>query len=109
MWCGGRAAYPALYEPLPAVHAAWHVSPHSASGNMHYTRAPAGDLRPLYAKLAQRYRLLIFSGDADGCVPHTGTEEWTYSLGFDVSEPWRPWSSGESYASGVSIVNSAVL
>ena len=29
----------------------------------------SGDLRPLYAKLIPKYRMLIYSGDTDGCVP----------------------------------------
>lgn len=24
-------------------------------------------------------------------MPHTGSEEWTHDLGFDVAKPWRPW------------------
>ena len=66
---------------------------------MRYTRAPAGDLRPLYKTLAKKYRLMIWSGDADGCVPHVGTEEWTAALGYPVKEEWRPWltdSKGEN-------------
>eukprot|EP01052_Picozoa_sp_SAG31_P037279 SAG31_NODE_4791_length_2954_cov_2.206305_2_plen_259_part_00 len=90
MWCGGPDAYK-VWSALPAVHSAWHVKPHSPSGNMQYTRAPAGDLRPLYKTLASRYRMLIYSGDSDGCVPHVGTEEWTTALGYPVSSAWRPW------------------
>merc|ERR1712107_242025 len=48
----------------------------------------------------QRSTVLIYSGDADGCVPHTGTEEWTYELGFDVAEPWRPWRNAPNTANG---------
>lgn len=39
------------------------------------------------------YRALIYSGDHDMCVPVTGTEAWTESLGFPVVEEWRPWIS----------------
>merc|ERR1712170_59974 len=46
-WCGGRDAYQPLYASLSAVQDAWHVKTHDSSGNMKYTRAPAGDLRPL--------------------------------------------------------------
>ena len=38
---------------------------------------PGSDMRPLYGTLAKKYRLLIFSGDSDGCVPFTGSAEWT--------------------------------
>jgi len=34
-------------------------------------------MHPLYGTLAKKYRLLIFSGDSDGCVPFTGSAEWT--------------------------------
>ena len=43
----------------------------------------------LYKTLASKYRLLIYSGDSDGCVPFVGTEEWTSGLGFAQTEPWR--------------------
>ena len=70
LWCGGSDAYK-VWSALPQVQAAWHVKTHDASGAMKYTRAPAGDLRPLYKTLASKYRMMIYSGDADGCVPHT--------------------------------------
>lgn len=36
-------------------------------------------------------RVLIYSGDHDMCVPHTGSEAWTRGLGLREKEPWRPW------------------
>ena len=39
----------------------------------------------------------IYSGDADGCVPYVGTEEWTRELGFQQLEAWRPWLSGTNH------------
>jgi len=41
--------------------------------------------------LSQGIRILIYSGDADMCVPHTGSEAWTESLGLTVVDEWRPW------------------
>ncbi|BAT16570.1 Os12g0257000, partial [Oryza sativa Japonica Group] len=32
-----------------------------------------------------------YSGDHDMCVPYTGTEAWTRSLGYGVIDSWRPW------------------
>ena len=55
--CAGPAAYRA-WSTLPAVQNALHVKSHDASGAMKYTRAPAGDLRPLYKRIAQKHRLL---------------------------------------------------
>jgi len=25
------------------------------------------------------------------CVPFTGTEAWTKSIGYKIIDPWRPW------------------
>ncbi|KQJ91721.1 hypothetical protein BRADI_4g39350v3 [Brachypodium distachyon] len=39
----------------------------------------------------QGYRAFIFSGDHDMCVPFTGSEAWTKSIGYGVVDSWRPW------------------
>lgn len=36
-------------------------------------------------------RVLIYNGDHDMCVPHTGAEAWTRSLSLPVVDQWRPW------------------
>ncbi|KAL9270607.1 Serine carboxypeptidase-like 20-like protein, partial [Drosera capensis] len=40
---------------------------------------------------AQGYRALIYSGDHDMCVPYTGTQAWTSTLGNKAIDGWRPW------------------
>jgi serine carboxypeptidase-like clade I len=32
------------------------------------------------------------------CVPYTGTEAWTASLGYGVADSWRPWIVNEQVA-----------
>ncbi|XP_057962295.1 serine carboxypeptidase-like 20 [Malania oleifera] len=44
------------------------------------------------------YKALIFSGDHDMCVPFTGTQAWTESLGFKVVDQWRSWLSNKQVA-----------
>ncbi|XP_010557747.1 PREDICTED: serine carboxypeptidase-like 20 [Tarenaya hassleriana] len=44
------------------------------------------------------YRALIYSGDHDMCIPFTGTEAWTRSLGYKVIDEWRPWMSNDQVA-----------
>ncbi|GAB2277179.1 hypothetical protein Dimus_011886 [Dionaea muscipula] len=40
---------------------------------------------------AQGYRALLYSGDHDMCVPYTGTQAWTSSMGYKAIDGWRPW------------------
>ena len=56
-------------------------------------------------KIIEQFRVLIYSGDFDAQIPHTGTEEWTRGLGYNESAAWHPWyvgaegaSSGAGYA-----------
>lgn len=44
------------------------------------------------------YRALIYSGDLDLCVPFTGSEAWTRSLGYKVIDEWRAWISNDQVA-----------
>ena len=64
----------------PEVIEALHVkSPKGTEkNNLHYTGGYRdGDLRSLYKELAEQYRLWIYNGQEDGCIPYTGAEEWT--------------------------------
>ena len=49
------------------------------------------DYRQLYKMLAEHYRLWIYNGQDDGCVPYIGAQEWTARLGFPETTAWHPW------------------
>ncbi|KAF1895869.1 hypothetical protein Lal_00037986 [Lupinus albus] len=52
----------------------------------------AGSMIEYHRNLTSRgYRALIFSGDHDMCVPYTGSQAWTRSLGYKIVDEWRPW------------------
>jgi carboxypeptidase C (cathepsin A) len=38
-------------------------------------------------------RILIYSGDTDGCVPTLGTRKWIKMMNMTVSDSWRHWST----------------
>ncbi|CAN6688421.1 unnamed protein product [Malus baccata var. baccata] len=40
----------------------------------------------------------ITIGDHDMCVPFTGSEAWTRSLGYKIVDEWRPWTSNGQVA-----------
>jgi len=44
------------------------------------------------------YRVLIYSGDHDLCIPLPGTEAWVRSIGYQVVDRWRPWYFGDQVA-----------
>jgi hypothetical protein len=95
--CGGQKAMD-LWLARPDVTTALHVQTNTSG--MRYGPRDRADLRPLYKTLAEKYRVLIYSGDVDACVPFVGTQEWTEGLGFAVTEAWRPWSAGASRRCG---------
>ena len=88
--CGANKAAQA-WLARPEVQAALHVNASLGDHTFHYTRTEK-DLRPNYPDFVKNYRVLIYSGDVDACVPYSGTEMWTRNLGFHVSDDWRPWT-----------------
>ncbi|CAH9093983.1 unnamed protein product [Cuscuta europaea] len=59
----------------------------------------AGSMIKYHKNLTSRgYRALIYSGDHDMCVPYTGTQAWTKSIGYKVTDEWRAWMVDEQVA-----------
>ncbi|KAG6403516.1 hypothetical protein SASPL_135739 [Salvia splendens] len=52
----------------------------------------AGSMIKYHKNLTSRgYQALIYSGDHGMCVPFTGSEAWTRSMGYKIIDEWRPW------------------
>lgn len=85
------------YLDIPEVRKAIHVemvqnvSTWIDCANITYDTNLA-NLLPLYPTLIENYRVLIYSGDADACVPHNGSEEWVRQLGIPVKTAWHQWN-----------------
>ncbi|KAL8516539.1 hypothetical protein ACS0TY_014979 [Phlomoides rotata] len=59
----------------------------------------AGSMIKYHKNLTSRgYRALIYSGDHDMCVPYTGTQAWTRSIGYKTIDEWRPWKLNHQVA-----------
>ncbi|KAK4835059.1 hypothetical protein QYF36_004703 [Acer negundo] len=90
-----------------SVRKALHAAPKNETGewqlctSLGYTH-DAGSMLTYHKNLTmQGYRALIYSGDHDMCVPFTGTQAWTRSLGYNIVEEWRPWyPTDQDVASG---------
>ncbi|XP_008794935.2 serine carboxypeptidase 1-like [Phoenix dactylifera] len=87
------------------VRSAIHAQPASLVGPWElftgkiYFSHDAGSMIKYHRNLTEQgYRALIFSGDHDMCVPFTGSEAWTRSLGFRIVDEWRPWFFDEQVA-----------
>ncbi|CAH8354942.1 unnamed protein product [Eruca vesicaria subsp. sativa] len=89
----------------PAVRKAVHAKEESEIGrwqlctnNLNYTN-DAGSMIKFHRNLTlSGYRALIYSGDHDMCVPYTGSEAWTKSMGYKVVDEWRAWKSNGQVA-----------
>jgi hypothetical protein len=75
-WCGvDRSMMQWLSQP--SVISALHVETPKGTetNNLKYTGGyRGGDLRSLYKELALKYKLWIYNGQEDGCIPYTGAE-----------------------------------
>nr|DAD25390.1 TPA_asm: hypothetical protein HUJ06_026854 [Nelumbo nucifera] len=87
-------------EVRKAIHAeevsvvTWEL----CTGKIEYFHDAGSMIKYHKSLTAGGYRSLIFSGDHDMCIPFTGTEAWTKSLGYEIVDEWRPWTFNEQVA-----------
>jgi len=97
------------YLNQPNVMAALHVNPApsgswSVCGNViDYTSTVANEPRDYYPTLIANYRVWIYNGDVDGCVPYNDNEAWTSGMGYNVKTAWRPWTVQQQVAGYVTV------
>ncbi|XP_057732547.1 serine carboxypeptidase-like 20 [Arachis stenosperma] len=93
-WLNNQEVRQAIHAKPESVSGPWEL----CTGRIYYNH-DAGSMIPYHKKLTiMGYRALIFSGDHDMCVPFTGTEAWTRSLGYKIIDEWRPWTSNDQVA-----------
>jgi len=86
LWLNTESVRDSIHA-LPVKDVDWLLS----SNRIKYT-PDAGSMINYHVKLTKKgYRALIYSGDHDLCIPFTGTEAWTRSLGYKIIDQWRPW------------------
>jgi len=71
---------------MPAVES-WTI----CSSSLRYTETAADLPVTVYPALAAQYRVLIFNGDVDACVPYTDNFAWTSGMGYPILSDWHPW------------------
>jgi carboxypeptidase C (cathepsin A) len=96
--CGQDADQNAYFR-RDDVTTALHLDSPGKSRFGYRQSGPASQL--LYPELVQKIRVFIYNGDADGCVPYKGNEEWTTKLAADgfvrETAKWHPWYATESH------------
>ncbi|KAK4720151.1 hypothetical protein R3W88_018489 [Solanum pinnatisectum] len=94
VWLNNEDVRKAIHAEQTTVIGPWELCTDSITFSH-----DAGSMIPYHKNLTARgYRALIYSGDHDMCVPHTGSEKWTSSLGYPIVDKWRPWYVNEQVA-----------
>jgi len=103
------SAFAVTYLDDPAVRRAIHVENTTVTRWADCSRitysSNLDSLLPLYPTLIANYRVLIYSGDADACVPWTDSDDWTRHLySATPRRAWHPWNyAGGAYTGGFAV------
>ncbi|KAK9944566.1 hypothetical protein M0R45_010127 [Rubus argutus] len=93
-WLNNAALRKAIHAEDDSVIPSWEL----CTDNIRFYH-DAGSMIKYHKNLTSRgYRALIYSGDHDMCVPFTGSEAWTRSVGYKIVDEWRPWTSNGQIA-----------
>ncbi|KAL5798283.1 hypothetical protein ACOSQ2_003103 [Xanthoceras sorbifolium] len=93
-WLNDAAVRKAIHAEEESIAGSWEICTDRIA-----FRHDAGSMINYHKNLTVKgYWALIFSGDHDMCVPYTGSEAWTRSMGYKIIDEWRPWISNGQVA-----------
>lgn len=85
------------------VRQAIHAKPVSQIGNwtictnkITYTPTEPNEPKDIYPTLIPNYRVTIYNGDADACVPFNDNEAWTSGMNIKTTKGWHAWYTSGS-------------
>jgi serine carboxypeptidase-like clade 1 len=94
IWLDDEDVRAAIHAKSKSLIGSWELN----TARLDYTH-DTGIMQSYHKKFTiLGYRVLIYSGDHDLCIPFTGTEAWVKSIGYQVVDRWRPWYFGEQVA-----------
>ncbi|XP_057435790.1 serine carboxypeptidase-like 20 [Lotus japonicus] len=94
-WLNNDAVRKAIHAERDSVAGPWEL----CTSRIKYYHNTGESMIPYHKNLTKLgYRALIYSGDHDMCVPFTGSEAWTRSLGYKIVDEWRQWRSNNQVA-----------
>lgn len=97
--CGGGDVLEA-YVKLDVVKKALNIPSSSTffsvdnAENFDYTPTEK-DLTGFYISQTDKLRMLVYNGDTDPAITSFAAQNWTSSLGLEVTQDWRPWTLDE--------------
>ncbi|KAI4304190.1 hypothetical protein MLD38_039739 [Melastoma candidum] len=95
-WLNDEAVRKAIHAAPASVAGAWAIC---AVRVMERYSSDTDSMIPYHLNLTSKgYRALIYSGDHDMAVPYPGTQAWTRSLGYSITEEWRSWHTENQVA-----------
>jgi len=105
--CFGSGPTIEAWANQPAVKAALHVAPRidfalcSNNRTFNYNGDMDDERKVVYPTLVLQagYRVVVYNGEADLCVPFTDNEWWTSSMGYAEVDSWGPWSVAGEHGS----------
>jgi serine carboxypeptidase-like clade 1 len=97
--CWGSGPALEAWANTPEVKAALHVAPGvrfalcSNNRTFNYNSDMKDERAVVYPTLTKQagYRVVVYNGEADLCVPFTDNEWWTKSMNYTEKEGWAPW------------------
>lgn len=93
-WLNDASVRKAIHAEAANTIGSWEL----CTDKITYTH-DTGSMIKFHKNLTSKgYRALIFSGDHDMCVPYTGSQAWTSSIGYKIVDDWRPWFINDQVA-----------
>ncbi|CAD7703457.1 unnamed protein product [Ostreobium quekettii] len=99
-WFNNETVREALHAPSVSTTGSFYI----CTDRINYTH-DVPSMIPIHRDLIEEKGLhaLIYSGDHDMSVPHTGSEAWVYGMGFPATREWDAWMDDDEQVAGYTV------
>jgi len=87
----GYLNQPSVWQAIHVQNPGFEWGVCSQAKGWSYTSTRANLPRDTYPALITNYRVVIYNGDWDACVPYTDNQGWTEGMALPVNKSWHAW------------------